>query len=236
MLVRTGASSSTSTTQTAPSRTCASRPTFGVQAFSTPRQLTGAAYGYPTVQTSRNGAFSLSTYMFDEYSDIVHLTFSGRISGSKANGRIVVSEPPGGFEMITNIGGCAGNYGWSASRPVPPSPPGPTAFFQWTAIRVPAGTTYRYYFAVTDLACTDHANELLVTVDGRTVTVPCSDQPAFASGPLAPSRTYEVTSEAVETRGGRIVKRGAPLTVPLDMPGPGDLLVVIPGLPGTPPS
>ncbi|HEY5430547.1 MAG TPA: hypothetical protein VIK04_15630 [Solirubrobacteraceae bacterium] len=41
---------------------------------------------------------------------------------------------------------------------------------------------------------------------------------------------------AVEARGGRIIKRGSPVTIPVTMPRPGDQCKLLPGLPGTPPS
>ena len=169
------------------------------------------------------------------YSEIVQLSISGHINHGKASGRIIVSEAGPGYTGIAGLA-CHGNYAWHAAIPVPPPPPGPTAFFQWVAIRVPVGGAYRYYFALTGLQCSDHANELLVTVEGRRIVIPCSRSSAFASGPLAPSRTYGVTSQAVEVSGGRLVRKGSSSTVPVTMPGPGDIWVIISGLPGAPPS
>jgi len=197
--------------------------------------FTGPAYGFPVIRTNANGDFSLETYVFDEYDEIVQLSISGHVRHGKASGKVVVSEPAAGYTGIAGLA-CHGNYAWHASKPVPPPPPGPTAFFQWAAIRVPFGSAYRYYFAVTGLQCSDHANELLVTVEGRRIVIPCSRGSAFASGPLAPSKAYGATSQAVEVSAGRIVRKGASVTVPVTMPGPGDIWVVISGLPGTPPS
>ena len=193
------------------------------------------AYGYPTLQTSASGTFSVQLYVLDEYQKLVSVTITGRIRGKKAAGRIVVTEPPGGFTGVAG-NSCAGSYGWTAAKPVPPPPPGPSAYFQWAAIRVPVGASYRYYFAINQLSCADHANDVLVTVANRTTTISCSESAAFASGPLTPLQTYPVKSQAVQTRRGRIVKRGTSVTVPLKMPGPDDLWLVVSGLPGTPPS
>ena len=197
--------------------------------------VNATAYGYPTLQTTKSGVFRLQLYVLDEYQKLVSLTITGRITGKKAGGRIVVDEPPGGFTGVAGDN-CSGNHGWTASKPVPPPAPGPAAYFQWAAIRVPTGTTWRYYFATNDLSCTDHANEVLVTIAHRTITVPCSKPAAFASGPLTPSTAYSVRSQAVHASHGRIVKRGAAVTVPVKMPGAGDLWTVISNLPGTPPS
>jgi hypothetical protein len=197
--------------------------------------FTGSAYGFPSIHAAANGSFSVQTYVLDEYQHIVNLTINGRVRGKKASGRIIVTEPAGGFEGVANQV-CHGNYAWTATRATPPPPPGPTAYFQWNAIRVAAGTTYRYYFAISGLVCTNHASELITTVAGQRTTIPCSQHAAFASGPLAPSTTYQTKSQAVETKHGRIVKRGASSTVPVVMPGPGDNWRPISGLPGTPPS
>jgi hypothetical protein len=193
------------------------------------------AYGYPTLQTTANGRFKLKLYVLDEYKTIVSVTITGHVEGKTARGRYVVSEPPGGF---IGPGGdaCHGHYAWKAARPVPPAPPGPSAFFDWAAIRVPAGAAYRYYFAVNQLRCVDHATEVLVTVAHHTRVVPCSKSADFASLPLAPSASYAVTSQAVQVEHGKIVKRGTPVTVPLDMPSPNDLWTLVSGLPSNPPS
>jgi hypothetical protein len=192
-------------------------------------------YGFRTLQATSQGAFALKTYVLDEYQKIVGVTITGRISGQQARGHVVVSEPPGAF---TGVAGdrCSGDVAWTASKPTPPAPPGPSAFFQWAAIRVPTGASYRYYFAVNDLNCTNDANEVLITVAGRSTIVPCSRPAAFASGPLAPGQTYQVTSQAQDAINGRVVKRGTPVTAPLAMPEPGDLWTIVSGLPGTPPS
>jgi hypothetical protein len=101
---------------------------------------------------------------------------------------------------------------------------------------VPTGAAYRYYFAVEDLTCEDGATELIVTTHRRKIDVPCSARTAFATGPLAPSAAYNVTSQAVQVKHGRVVKRGSPITTTLNMPGPGDRWIIVKGLPGTPPS
>jgi hypothetical protein len=101
---------------------------------------------------------------------------------------------------------------------------------------VPTGASYHYYFAATQLQCSDGADEVLVTVAHRTTAIACSQSDTWASGPLAPSKTYSVTSQAVETKGGHIVKRGTKVSVPLTMPGPGDdWKQPISGLPRNPP-
>lgn len=197
--------------------------------------VNATAYGYPTLQTTKTGGFSLHLYVLDEYQDLVSLTITGRVSGKSASGRIEVTEPPGGFTGVAGDS-CSGNYGWAAAKPLPPAPPGPTAYFQWEAIRIPVGTAYRYYFAINNLSCADHATQLRVTIKRRVTKIPCSKSAAFASGPLAPDQTYTVKSQAVRTRHGRTIKRGPAVTVPLQMPGPGDLWTPISGLPGTPPS
>jgi hypothetical protein len=196
--------------------------------------VTGRAYGLPTIQASQDGSFRVRNYVFDEYGQIVSFTLTGRISGGSAVGRIVVDEPPGGFVGQTGVR-CHGAYRWRASRPVPPPPPGPSAFFQWAAIRVPVDGAYRYYFAVTGMRCTHHATEVLVTVGGRTIAVPCSRRVSFASGPLSPTRSYLVRSRAVEAGHRRTIRHGPVVAVPLAMPGPGDRWVPISGLPGRPP-
>lgn len=197
--------------------------------------VNATAYGYPTLQTTNKGRFSLQLYVLDEYQKLVSLTITGQVRGKKASGRVVVKEPPGGFTGVAGDS-CSGNYGWAAAKPLPPPPPGPTAYFQWEAIRIPVGTAYRYYFAVGHLSCTDHATQLRVTIKRRVIKIPCSRSAAFASGPLAPDRTYTVKSQAVQTRHGRTIKRGQAVTVPLKMPGPGDLWTPVSGLPGKPPS
>jgi hypothetical protein len=199
-------------------------------------QFDAAAYGFKSIQTRATGAFRVQSYVLDEYKEILLLTVTGKVSGKKAKGRIAVSEPAGGYELIGSVGVCSGNYGWSATKPVPPPPPGPQAFFNWDEIRAPAGAAYRYYFALDSLTCKNGATEVLITVAGRTVTVPCSRSEAFASGPVAPFQTYQVRSQAVQTRGGRIVKRGASVTVPLAMAGPGDQWGPLTGGFGAPPS
>jgi hypothetical protein len=197
-------------------------------------QIDAAAYGHPTLHTTASGRFSLSLYALDGYKEIVAVRITGHVGPTKASGTITVAEPAGGFRGVANDV-CHGSTHWSASKPTPPVPPGPTAFFQWAAIRAPAGTTYRYYFAADQIRCTDHATKILVTIDHRTTTVSCSRDTAFASGPLAPSHTYSITSQAVETSHGQVIKRGAPITTPVAMPGPGDKWTPISGL-GAPPS
>lgn len=197
--------------------------------------VNAAQYGYRTLQTTASGGFRMTAYVLDEYKQIVVLTITGTVKRRHASGRVVVSEPPGGFTAVWHDP-CSGNYAWSASKPAAPPKPGPTAYFQWAAIRVPVGTAYKYYFAVHGLKCTRHANALRVTVKGRSITIPCSHKNAFATHSLAPSRTYSVKSQALERRHGRIVKRGRAVVVPLQMPGPGDSWTPISGLPGTPPS
>jgi hypothetical protein len=197
--------------------------------------VNATAYGYPTVQTTKNGGFSLKLYVLDEYQNLVSLTITGLVHGENASGRIVVTEPPGGFNGVAGDS-CSGNYGWTAAKPLPPAPPGPTAYFQWAAIRVPVGTVYRYYFAVYNLSCADHATQLRVTIKRRVTKIQCSRSAAFASGPLAPDQTFSVKSQAVQTKHGRTIKHGPAVTVPLKMPGPGDLWTPISGLPGTPPN
>ena len=193
-----------------------------------------AAYGYPTLQANSRGVFSLQTYVLDEYQNIVHLTLTGRVRGRNATGRISVSEPAGGFTGVAGVA-CGGSRGWTAAKPVPPPPPGPVAYFEWAAIRVNSSSGYRYYFAIDQLTCAHHATRLLVTVLGRTISVGCRRSAAFVSGPLAPGRTYEVRSQAVRARRGHILRRGQAVTIPLKMPGAGDLWVVVSGLPGNPP-
>jgi len=192
------------------------------------------AYGYPVIPT-KAGNFRFSSYVIDEYLDVVSVTISGRIDGQKARGHISISEPPGGFRLVGG-GSCHGTRAWSAAKLSPPAPPGPAAFFQWLPFRVAFGASWRYYFVARDISCTDHATEILVTIADHTRTISCSETTAFASGPLAPSRTYMSTTEAVETDGARISKRGAPVTIPLTMPGPADSWTPVSGLPGTPPT
>lgn len=196
--------------------------------------INATAYGYPILRTTAHGVFRLSLYALDGYQKLVAVTITGHINGKKATGRIKVSEPAGGFTGIT-ADSCRGNRGWAASKPQPAAPPGPAAYFQWAAIRIPAGASYRYYFAVTDVTCADHATEILVTIAHRTTMISCSKSAAFASGPLAASQTYLVTSQAVQAKRGRIIKRGTAVTIPVKMPGAGDRWTVVSHLPGTPP-
>ena len=197
--------------------------------------FTGKAYGYPTVQTTAGGRFSVHAYVLDEYGHIVSLAFTGEISPRRASGRIVVAEPPGGFTGVAGDS-CSGNHGWTASKSSPVGLGGPAAFFDWGAVRAPVGAAYRYYFAIFNLTCNHGATEVLLKVAGRHTTVPCSRREAFGSGPLTPLRTYSASAQAVEVKHGRVIRRGIVVPAILNMPGPNDRWVPISGLPGTPPS
>jgi hypothetical protein len=74
------------------------------------------AYGFATLRTTASGRFSMKDYVFDEYNRILSFKITGMIDGAKASGRIVVTEPRGGF---TGVGGvaCAGNSTWTATKP-----------------------------------------------------------------------------------------------------------------------
>lgn len=191
-------------------------------------------YRFGPIHTTRSGRWELTSYVLDEYGNIVALRMSGRLSGRRAGGRIQISEPPG--LSFINQDACRANYGWSASRPRPPAPPGPQAFFTWNAVRVPAGASYRYYFYISGLTCTDRATAVQLTVARRRTTILCRHHAGWASGPLAPGRTYASSARAVELRGHRAVKRGVPVSEPIVMPGAGDRWRPIPRLPGHAPA
>ena len=190
-------------------------------------------YGYRAIRASASGSWAIHLYVFDGYDNIVHLDVTGHIKGRKATGRIKVTEPPG----LTGISGepCSGDYRWTAMRPRPPAPPGPTAFFRWNAVRVPAGAEYRYYFYITGLTCRNRANAVRLTVAGRRLLVRCAKHQGWASGPVAPGRRYPATAQAVRTRRGRVVRRGTKVSETLQMPGPNDHWAPIHHLPGDPP-
>ena len=188
-----------------------------------------------TVRTAPGGRFTYQGYVLDGYQDVVSLTITGEVSGRHASGRIIVAEPPGGFVGVGNAP-CQANYRWTAAKPTPPGPPAPTAFFQWGAIRVPVGGAYRYYFAVFGLSCRSGANEVIVHVAARRSVLTCGRRAQYASGPLAPGRTYVLKAQAVRVRHGRVVRRGFVVPTTQPMPGPNDRWIPIAGLPGVPPS
>lgn len=72
-------------------------------------------YGISALPTTAKGRFSLKAYVLDGYSDPVSLRFTGRVKGRKASGRIVIAEPPGGFEGDAGLK-CSGNYAWTAAK------------------------------------------------------------------------------------------------------------------------
>jgi len=191
-------------------------------------------YHFPAIHASRSGRWALTSYVLDSYGRIIIFHITGRVSGKKATGRITVAEPPG-LTFITGKS-CHGNRPWTATRPTPPAPPGPSAFFDWQAVRVPSGAAYRYYFYAMSLSCTNGASAVQITVASGRVTIPCSAHGGWASGPLAPGRTYATIATAVKIRGGRVLARGTPVAGTISMPGAGDYWRPIGRLPGEPPA
>lgn len=193
-----------------------------------------AAYGYPAILTSRGGAFALHTYVLDISNDILRLDFTGQIHGRHAQGHIEVSQPPGLTTPFHTA--CSADYGWRAYRSAPPGPPAPVAFFRWLAVRVPSGSGYRYYFYIVRLGCRDGASAVSLIVNGRGALIRCSAGQGWASGPLAPGRTYYSVQQPVQLRHGRVVRRGYPLPESLVMPSGDSVWKPISGLRGRPPS
>ncbi len=101
---------------------------------------------------------------------------------------------------------------------------------------MPTGAGYRYYFYIQGMSCDDGANAVVLTVNGRRTRISCGAGHGWASGPLAPGRTYSTTAEAVKLKHGRIVRHGAAVVEPVTMPSAGDYWRPISGLPDGPPS
>jgi len=161
-------------------------------------EVNASAYGFTDIHTSANGSFRMQTLVLDEYKDILRMEVTGRITAHHATGRILISEPAGGYSLLGQAGQtCGGNRGWSAT-PTSELRNAPEAFFQWIAIRIPVGAAYRYYFAVTGLRCAHGATEVALSVAHRTRTVSCRQSTAWASGPLTPGVSYPVSARALK--------------------------------------
>lgn len=199
-------------------------------------EISAADYGFADIHTSASGAFQMQTLVLDEYGYIVRIDLTGRVTGHHANGRILISEPGSDYFQLGQAGKtCAGDAPWSAGHP---SALGraPEAFFQWIAIRVPVGAAYRYYFAVTDLRCTNGATEVALTVAGRTRNVTCRETTAWASGPLTPGMSYQVSARAFAASHGHVKARELPVGEELLMPNANSTWIPLSGPPGPPPS
>jgi hypothetical protein len=193
-------------------------------------EVDASAYGYGRIHVHQ-GRFSLRTYVLDGYQDIVRLDLTGHVRGSRASGRIKISEPSG-LEFVAGVP-CSGDYTWTAARPAPPSP---SATFSWAAVRVPNGASYRYYFYVTNLTCQNGATAVDVVVRARRRRIRCSAGQGWASGPLSPGRSYSTRAQAVKMRHGRIIGRGIPVRATEQMPAADATWQPIGSLPGHPPS
>lgn len=153
---------------------------------------------------------------------LAHFRVSGHIAGRKANGTLEVWFYYQTKDAAGNIAKCDHVSRWSASTPLPPPAPGPSAYFQWDAVRVPVGAGYRFYFAISGLSCSHGATAVRLTVSRHSTTVPCSRSQAWASGPLAAGSSYSVAAQALTTRRGRVIKRGSAVSERLAMPAPND--------------
>jgi hypothetical protein len=199
-------------------------------------EIDAGDYGFADIHTSASGSFQMRTLVLDEYGYIVGIDLTGRVNGHHASGRIRISEPGSDYFQLGQAGKtCTGNAPWSATHP---SSLGraPEAFFQWVAIRVPVGAGYRYYFAVTGLRCTNGATEVALSVPGRTKVLACPESTAWASGPLTPGGSYEVSARALAISHGRVKARGLPIGEQLLMPGADSTWIPLSGPPGNPPS
>lgn len=70
--------------------------------------------------------------------------------------------------------------------PDPAAPARPDAFFNWQAVRVPAGASYHYCFYVQGPSCREGANAVVLTVNRRHTRVAWSAGHGWASGPSPP--------------------------------------------------
>jgi hypothetical protein len=193
-------------------------------------QVDSAAYGFRQIR-AHHGRFSLHAYVLDEYQDIVALTLTGRIRGRSASGQITISEPPG-LTGIANSA-CSSSYAWTAGVPAPPAP---SANFNWAAVRVPGGASYRYYFYITNLTCLNGATAVNIVINRRRTRIRCSAGQGWASGPLSPGMTYSTSVQAVRVRHHRVVARGVQVTGTEQMPPASATWQPVTGLRGHPPS
>lgn len=210
--------------------------------------LDASKYGITSIPTTPSGDFNVHRYIFDGYEHVLILDLSGHIEGSTATGTISISEPPG-FHSIGDAP-CSGNYPWTAKKTTPavtptPTPPapltpakptGPYATYEWNAVRVPRGTSFKYYFYVTSLKCHNSATEVRITVSGRTVKLSCRKRAGWASRSLAAGGIYQSSVQAVKIRRHRVVKRGAKVRAIAAMPEADDDWQPISGSLGRPPS
>jgi hypothetical protein len=98
------------------------------------------------------------------------------------------------------------------------------------------GAAYRYYFYITDLRCTNHANGVGLKVGGYTTQITCAKGQGWASRPLPAGRSYTTKAWAIRLVNGHVIRRGITITEPIQMPGQGDYWRPIGQLPGTPPA
>ncbi len=79
----------------------------------------------------------------------------------------------------------------------------------------------RYYWAVQNVACYNHAAAVLVTVNRHTVAVPCNAKLVIASQAVADHVTYAITFQAVRyNRHHKVAVRGVVYRASMYMPGP----------------
>jgi len=95
--------------------------------------------------------------------------------------------------------------------------------------RTPLG--YRYFFAAQHIRCINGATNLVFTVARARRSTPCRSGPILISGQLAPHKTYEIRVQAVRIRRHKVVKRGAPYSGRLYMPGNEVLWIPVAQLP-----
>jgi hypothetical protein len=183
--------------------------------------VTGGLYGQPTLQAGPSGNFSFHGYVLDQNQLIVSFRVTGSTRGKRASGRYIVGDPPGGFAAV---GGerCAANHGWHSVKHTSLPARAPTAYLTWAPARVLSSHGYAYYFAVHHLSCRDRANKVQFTIARHHTIVPCSSATAYASGPLAPLRSYTVGVQALVVKGSRVIGRGPVAHAALQLPGAQD--------------
>lgn len=89
------------------------------------------------------------------------------------------------------------------------------------AVRRTDLTPDRYYWAVENVACYNHASAVLVTVNRRTAAAPCRPELVIASQDVADHVTYSISFQAVRyNRHHEVVARGLVDRTSMYMPGP----------------
>ncbi len=211
------------------------------------------AYGIADIPVSASGAWSLTHYVLDDYSVVRRLTITGQVSGGNVTARYQVASTDVGGTFLADCVGDAtlsatatGAKGPTGAGPQPTVPGslgstpttsiGPSATFQWMALRRQTAGGFRFYFLVAQVHCQRGATHVQIAFDGgRVHTVRCGASLAWASGPQAPGRGYFARSTAVTLRRHRVVKRGRPVVTDLRMPQANATWTPIGRVPGRPP-